>query len=356
MYNFLELARNKHLDRYDYSGVKYVNSRTKVDIICNKHGLFKQVPSSHLRGNGCSACFNESRKNNKIISQFILKHGNKYDYSRLEYINNTSKVEILCLECQKLFKQTPKSHRNGNGCPFCVGRHQSNEEIIDRFIARHADRYDYSNVDYTKANKKVQIICKEHGVFYQLPSNHLNGNDCPRCSHTKSLGEFISKSIEIHGDIYDYSQTIYLKSLQKVIILCKGHGPFRQRPNCHLRGVGCPSCSSSKGESKINKFLISNGLEFKRQFKFEGCRNKNKLPFDFYIPSLDICIEFDGEQHFKPNTHFGGIDSYNRLKINDAIKDDFCQKNNIKLIRIKYHLIADIDGLLRFYLLQGVKT
>ena len=345
--NFVEKSKIVHNNKYDYSMVKYVNSRTKVKIVCNIHGEFDQVPASHIRGNGCYECFNDKRKNKNIIEDLKLKHGDRYDYSLVDYINNTTSIKIKCNMCLNIFEQSPKSHKNGHGCPFCAGRHQTNLDIIDKFIKIHGEKYNYALVNYVNSKTKVKIVCNHHGVFEQLSCNHIIGNECPKCHGINmTTDDFITRSNEIHNNKYEYDLTAYIKSIEKVIITCKKHGNFKQRPNDHLNGNGCPKCSYSLGELEIEKYLIDNNIEYDSQHKFENCKNINRLPFDFYLPYYNICIEYDGEQHFKPSLYFGGIESFEKLKINDEIKNNFCKNYNLTLLRIKYNDFENINFIL----------
>lgn len=115
----------------------------------------------------------------------------------------------------------------------------------------------------------------------------------------KTTEEFIQSSKEIHGNRYDYSSTYYKGFNKHVTIICKKHGVFKQRPSDHIfNGNGCPKCKCSKGESRIIKYLEHNDIKYFDQYKFKECKNKNELPFDFYLPKHNICIEYDGRQHF----------------------------------------------------------
>jgi len=138
----------------------------------------------------------------------------------------------------------------------------------------------------------------------------------------------------------------------KVQIICPKHGVFLQTPFSHYQGEGqgCPKCRCSKGEKKIMEYLSRNGVIYEYQKKFDGLRNKNPLPFDFYIPDSNICIEYDGQQHFEPIDAFGGLESFNKLKDNDAKKDEFCEIRGIELIRISYLNFDLIDSILKLSL------
>jgi very-short-patch-repair endonuclease/ribosomal protein L36 len=283
-------------------------------------------------------------------------HGDKYDYSKAVYVDCFTHVIIICKEHGE-FKQTPLSHYNSKqGCPYCSGNVKKTiEQIIQEFKSIHGDKYDYSKVDYKNTHKKVIIICKEHGEFEQTPHNHLLGWGCKLCSGVKKLTteEFIKKAKQIHGDKYDYSKTDYQGAFKKVIIICPKHGEFEQVARAHImkeKQYGCPQCKMSKGEIKVREFLNKNTIEYIPQKRFKNCKNKTMLPFDFYILKKNICIEFQGEQHYNAKKFFGGEDGYKQRKINDKIKKDFCKNNGITLIRIKYN--KNIDSILTRHLLK----
>jgi hypothetical protein len=165
---FIEKAKEKHGDTYDYSLVEYVNSSTKVKIICKEHGEFEQIPASHLYGIGCSKCGKSYNfTTDEYIERARKKHGDKYDYSKVNYINCSSNIIIICKKHGE-FKQNTKHHLNGSNCPKCVGRHQyTADEFIKKAKEKHEDKYDYSLTEYKTAKDKVKIICKKHGIFEQ---------------------------------------------------------------------------------------------------------------------------------------------------------------------------------------------
>jgi len=202
----IEEFRKVHRDRYNYSKINYKNSQTKVTIICNEHGEFQQTPNSHKRGSGCPQCGTKIRgaklglSNKVIIEQFKEVHGERYDYSKVDYKTNHKKVTIIC-PYHGEFDQRPSHHKNGVGCPDCSGNVPlTTEKIVKQFKKVHGERYKYSKVVYKGSDTKIKIICYTHGVFYQTPYNHRNGNGCPTCNRgwTKSkIIEFIN-SIENH--------------------------------------------------------------------------------------------------------------------------------------------------------------
>ena len=341
---FIRDAKNAHGDKYDYSLVEYVNSYTKLKIICQKHGVFEQRPGSHIDGRGCNQC--RCKTNDEFIFNCRETHGYKYDYSLVEYVNRHTKVKIIC-ELHGTFEQTPKNHiKQNQGCPKCGGvRRLSTSEFITKSMRIHGDKYDYSLVEYVNNKKGVKIICKEHGVFIQKPNNHLNGQNCIICSNrqnginsTLTTSEIIEKFKLTHGDKYGYSLVDYKGSRIKVKIICKKHGIFEQIPHNHINNQDCPKCLSSKGINIIYKILNENNLSYITEKTIAGCVSKKNrlLKFDIYIPKFDIYIEYDGEQHFKSIKNWGGEKSFIELKKRDNIKNKFCKKNNMILYRISY--------------------
>lgn len=131
------------------------------------------------------------------------------------------------------------------------------------------------------------------------------------------------------------------------LLICKIHGIFNQTADSHLRGSGCPKCFQfSKGEEIIERFLINNNIKFEYQKSFEDCINVNKLKFDFYVPSYNLCIEFDGKQHYKKVEFYGGEDGLKSQIKRDEIKNIYCMKNNIGLLRLKYTQLKKINKIL----------
>ena len=263
--DFITKAKEIHGDVYDYSKVEYINAHTNIVIICKKHGPFEQTPTRHLSGSGCRTCGHDTSRQSRRLNteEFIVKaikvHGDLYDYSKVNYINNQTNVVIICKR-HGPFEQQPSNHLMKRGCVDC-GRERCgniNSSNVDEFITKakeiYGDLYDYSKVEYIKSNEKVIIICKKHGEFPQTPSHHLRKQGCNDCANLRisdvkssTVDEFIEKAIHIHGDLYDYSKVEYIKSNEKVIIICKIHGIFNKRPNNHIGSrQGCPECQIRK--------------------------------------------------------------------------------------------------------------
>lgn len=232
---------------------------------------------------------------------------------------------------------------------------KSKEQFIKEAKKIHGNEYDYSLVEYKNNRTKIKIICKKCGnIFEQTPSNHLHKNHpqgCPKCRGNilKTKEDFIKKSIEIWGNgKYDYSKVEYKNNHTKVKLKCLIHGiEFEQSPKKHYLGQGCFLClKKSKAEEQIDLFLKNKNIKFIREYKFNDCRYKNPLPFDFYIPDKNIVIEYQGIQHFKQQGR--GHETLQERQLKDQIKRDYCKSNNILEIEINYFddLKEQLDRLL----------
>ena len=174
------------------------------------------------------------------------------------------------------------------------------------------------------------------GVFEMTPHNFLRGERCPKCAgKNKTSDEFFKMAAEKHGDKYDYSESEFKNMGTKIKIKCRKCGKyFWQTPTIHSRGIGCPFCKESHGESEVEKILVENNIRFEREKRFEGCRYKNTLPFDFYLPDYNTVIEYQGIQHFKDVSIFK--DGNEAVRKRDAVKREFCMKKSIKEAEISY--------------------
>lgn len=327
---FIEKAIKIHGLKYDYSKVVFgKNNHEKVEIICPIHGSFFQSPKNHLNNHGCPKC-SKLKIQERCAKEFKNKaqsiHGNKYDYSKVRYIDYTTKVCIICPEHGE-FWQSPKNHLLGKGCRKC-----GNERMkigTDNFIKKakiiHGEKYDYSKVEYVRADKKVCIICPVHGEFYQRASIHLEGHGCPMCTKGNTR-DFILESNKIHGEKYDYSKVEYVNNKTKVAIICPNHGEFLQTPKDHiLKKYGCPNCHPpySKAEKEIVNFI-------KEIYSGEIKENVRDLispkEVDIYLPSLNLAFEYNGLFYHSSNFNVSPTCS----------RDKFlsCEKKNVQLITI----------------------
>ncbi len=271
--SFIKRAQEVHGDKYDYSKVEYKDTKTKVCIICPEHGEFMQNPLRHLDGSNCPKCAHQSYVDTK-------------------------------------------------------------ETFIEKARKVHGDKYDYSKVEYVNSHTKVCITCQKHGDFFMLPTNHLRGKGCIKCrdemaskkmlSNTK---EFIEKARKVHGDKYDYSKVEYECSNKKVCIICPEHGEFMQTPNKHLSGSGCKKCHESKIETEIRVLLETNNIAYEDKKHFKWLKRQH---LDFYLPDYNIAIECQGEQHFTEMRYRRKKPLEHTISL-DKVKNLLCENNGVRL-------------------------
>jgi hypothetical protein len=342
---FINLDNRKHNYKYKYDKSIYVNKKTKLIIICLEQGEFEQIADNHLRGNGCIYCSGKKKLNKEqFIEKANKKHNYKYDYSITEYINSKSKVSIIC-PVHGEFRQSVNNHLTGYGCSKCANNlKSSNIEFVEKCKKIHDSKYSYDKLDYINSKQKVIVICTTHGEFEISPSNHLKGVGCSKCSnkYKPTTSEFIEKCKNIHSNKYDYSCVFYKNNINHIKIICPYHGEFKQRPSHHLNGVGCPNCVKSSGEQLIESYFNKNSINFKFQHQFDDLKIKKHLRFDFAvfddIGDLKFLLEFNGIQHYSKKSKFHKCEKdFEDSILRDKMKLDYCYKNNIKLYIIKYN-------------------
>lgn len=287
-----------HGGKYDYSQVVYKTREDKIKIICPVHGMYETRAKTHYNGHGCRKCAD-------------LKNGER-----------TAKTT---------------------------------EQFIREAIGLHGDRFDYSEVEYIGCETKVKIICKYHGLFQISPHAHLQGKKCRKCStiegktkRTHTQEEYVEMAKSVHKDRYDYSKSEYTLLKNKIIITCHKHGDFSQKATSHLQGNGCPKCHSSKGELKIIEYFENNNISYLPQYRDKKCRYKLPLPFDFKVENQGRIglIEFNGQQHYRFFSKFQKRDGIEHTQMRDEIKRKFCEDNNIPLLIIKYNEINKISEMI----------
>ena len=290
--------------------------------------------------------------NEEYIIRSNKTHNEFYGYSKTIYIGANSSVIIFC-PVHGDFSVNAYSHLRGTSCKKCKDddKKMSNDIFISKSKRLHNNFYSYPNTQYLEVFSNVDIECPVHGNFSQQANSHLNGSGCMDCFLEKQKSNsivFKKKANLIHNNLYIYYDD-YEHSKKEIMIGCKKHGLFPQTPNSHLQGCGCPSCKTSKGENRIQKYLIENNIVYESQKKFDGLKYKSELMFDFYLPEHNICIEYDGEQHFKIVEFYGGRSGFMIRKHRDLIKNKYCSDNNIALLRIPYHDYNKIERILRIF-------
>ena len=254
----------------------------------------------------------------RFISEATEIHGDEYDYSNVLYVHSKEKVKIIC-KTHGEFLQRPDAHLRGQRCLKCE-RRMTIPEFIQKASEVHKSVYRYDKFVYVSARTKGIITCEKHGGFLQTPDNHLRGNGCPRCKGetTGNLKrgnriDFISGAVKCHGNLYDYSEFIYVTRFIKGIIICPKHGRFNQCPGNHLKGDGCPKCSPmiSHKELSFLNYLNIPDTPATRQVKI--LRKK----VDGYDPVNKIVYEFLGDYWH------GNPQKYDSNNVHPSIKKSF---------------------------------
>lgn len=367
--DFILKAKLKHNDKYNYDLLEpHFLSKDKVSIVCPVHGTFDQYATVHLAGSGCRKCSTSTHfKLDKDIFTQRSKdiHGEFYDYSKVNYVKNYVKVEIICPK-HGSFMQKPCDHMIGRGCVKCSAekRHLINKMPLEVFIDRsnkvHNYTYDYSKVVYKNVMSNVTIICPEHGEFSQQVNTHLSGCGCPTCAalkvsalKTKGKDFYLSRAKEYHGNKYDYSLVVGETADIRVTIICPEHGEFICKLHNHSKGQECPECNPSgynirkagtfyilKVTDSVGKFGISNKFSKRlQQIVNQSCFDIETLhTFNFedgHIPRLieSTVIASDIQK---------GV--VNRCDMNSGYSETFYLKDLSKILEIVDNFTNDLSG------------
>lgn len=305
----------------DCCSSKYCTSKKSKEVILIKHGNFS---------------FKKTNKLNNFLNKCQKIHGNKYDYTKVNYVDAHTNILIVC-PIHGDFFQRPSAHINSKqGCPTCglLNRKQVNKKTTDEFLKeaykKLGSTYDYSLTTYVKKSNKIQYQCSKHGIIEQLPHLHLK-NGCPYCNgrgiSKHSTNSFLIIANKIHNYKYDYSRTEFKKITDDIIIICPKHGEFTQRANNHIHlQNGCPSCAkalqTSKPEKEIFDFIKAN---YANQIVTNDRKILNGKEIDVYLPDLKIGFEYHG-LYFHTETTVGKKYHYNKWEL--------AKEKGVKLIQI----------------------
>ena len=267
-----------------------------------------------------------------------------------KFINTRTKIDVRCRICGYEYKVSPNSLSRGVGCPKCAGLAK---KTTGQFISEMSCINPNIEVlgEYVHSKMKVLVKCKICGnKWYSSPNALLSGRGCGKCNgiERKTHNKFIEEMSVLHPEIQVVG--VYKNNNTRVKCFCnRCKKYFYGMPHSMIDAKsGCLYCSksNSKGELAIRDWLTENGIEFFKEYRFKDCRNKYPLPFDFYLPKMNTLIEFDGKQHFEKCDYFNGEFGFSQTVCNDKIKNDFCAKNKINLIRIPYWEFDNINSIL----------
>jgi len=283
----------------------------------------------------------DQRNNNEdFIKKAKEIHGDKYDYSLVDYQGITYKIKIIC-KIHGEYEQLPLNHFKQN-CPNCCkNKPITNETFIKRSKDVHGDKYDYSEVEYINITTPIKIICKTHGSFMQKPREHFDGSGCYKCANRIiTTNDFIEKANIKHNNIYNYSKSIYKNARDKIIITCKIHGDFIQSPNDHLNGCGCQQCSKTNfskiGLEWLESIMIEKNIYIQHGGN-EGEKilirdNKKKYKVDGYCKENNTIYEFHGDiWHGNPKIYDKDcLNPFNNKRFGDLYEETLEKEKFIK--------------------------
>lgn len=284
----------------------------------------------------------------KTHDEYVLELANKNPNIEVvdHYVGANNNILHRCKICGHKWSPKPSLLLMGFGCPQC--NHQKMTKTQKQYIDELYSKNPNISVVGKYVNYHTKVIHRCNVCEYEWsaqPADILRGRGCPRCvNHIKLTQEdFIKKVREVHPTIRVIGE--YKNSDSPVKVECLRDGWIWEPVATNLiHGErGCPKCKQSHGESQIEKYLKKYNINFIPQYTFEDCRNIKPLPFDFYLSDLNVCIEYDGIQHFKPVDAFGGQVAFERTIKHDSIKTNYCLSNNIVLIRIKYNQDIEIE-------------
>ena len=318
---------------------KYQSNETPVLVkheTCGREWMAR--PSSLFKKSGCPLCaYKRQRLTQEEFEDRVEMQGNG-EYTVLGEYQSISTLVLMKHEfCGHTWKVTPGKFYKGSRCPLCSGK-LTQEEFENRVKKQGNDEY-VPIEKYQLSNKSILIKHKLCGYKWRTtPDNFFRGNRCPLCAGTPRIDtatyvkrvKKIDEKYEVLGE--------YKNAKEKIKMLHIECGKtFAMQPDNFLGGgQRCPHCKQSRGERDIANFLKNRSIEYEFQKRFKDCKDKRALPFDFYIPALNYCIEFDGIQHFEPVDYFGGEKAFKEVRRRDGIKTKYCKEKGIKLLRIRY--------------------
>ena len=330
----------------------YVNSNTPILHYCTLHNMtWKVRPSDALNGSGCPECWRMRIRNKKKkpVEQYVkeLAEVNPNIVVLEEYVNALTPILHQCKLDNYKWKVTPNSLLSGHGCPICAGNQKKTTEEYKLELATINPDIEVLG-EYDTANVYILHKCKKDGYEWMAkPNNVLQKKGCPMCANkivsqklSKTYEQYVEEVLINNPDIEVLEK--YINAKTPILHKCKKDGyEWMATPSNVLSGKGSPQCKESKGERTVRQWLERNKVIYKSQYKFPDCKDKCALPFDFYLPEYNTCIEYDGGQHFFPVNFSGEGAEYTEQQFKttqyrDQIKNKYCADNGITLLRIPY--------------------
>lgn len=350
---------------------EYINADTKILHRCRECGYERKIAPHILYQTkyGCPRCANEKRAKTQTRTheEFVdlLKNINPNIEVLGSYQKSSKKILCRCVLDGFEWSASPNKLINSKtGCPLCAGNLKlTNEQFWER-VQKIAPSITVLE-PYVNDSTNLSVQCKTCGNKWKISPSHIYGErKCPECSRKNLHDLFVKPQDVFEKEMANINPNIsiigkYVNDRTKISCKCNVcDNTWSATPNNLLKKKGCPRCSASKGEKRIEKWLKKNRINYIPEAKFFNCKFKNCLPFDFYLPDFQRCIEFQGGQHFKPIQFGGNVtvevaeDTYRQQKIRDKIKEDYCKSNGISLIKIPYWEYENIEIILEKTLIQ----
>lgn len=325
----------------------YIDARTKIKHRCLIHDTYWDIaPTNALKGNGCSECHKEriGKRKQKTHEQYIeeVYNVNPNIIVMEEYVNAKTPILHKCIAHNIEWKPYPEVVLRGGGCSECWKEklHNTHCRTHEQYIAELslANPNVIAIGTYIDAITPILHKCLiDEYEWFTIPNSLLQGYGCPKCARNLQLTtqEYIERLHNINQNIVPLED--YKTAKTKILHRCLIDGyEWMVEPSSTLQGCGCPKCNESKGEKFVGQWLNSHNVQYVSQKKFDDCKDKYLLPFDFYLPEYNCCIEYDGIQHFESIEFFGGKKSFEYILKHDKIKNEYCLNNDIRLLRIPY--------------------
>lgn len=279
-----------------------------------------------------------------------------FNYSLISDYYENGKRKVIFEDCFGYkYDVRMSSLMEGESPRFVSKSNKFSLENIEKWIINNGCNYRLVGENFYDGKKtKMNVVCLScKNVFNPSWDNMLQGRACPKCAikrnndlKRKSHFVFLKEVFDLYGSEYTILGEYY-SCHTKIEVLHETCGTkWFIEPNAFIRGNGCPKCNSSRGEKVVSNFLKKNNIFFTEEKTFFGCVYKRNLPFDFYLPSYNLCIEYHGKQHYESVDFFGGIKSLKVQQKRDKIKEQYCKDNNIKLVIIPYWEFDNIEKVL----------
>lgn len=337
----------EYIESFGYTLIskEYINSSTKIEVMCPKGHLYEVRFNDFKSGYRCKICSMKGI-NKKYNYEYVKKYFENFNYKLItsEYNSCDEYLDVQCPNGHD-YKTTFSNFKSGYRCKECAGVLKLSYSAVVKSINNAGYKLLTPKREFKNVNTHVKIQCNNGHIYSTKLAVFNRGYRCPYCSKKKVDIDMAREYIEGNG--YELLSENYIDNRQKLDIKCNNGHVFQMSYNKFKdSNCRCTICTSSSGEQTIFKILKDNNIDFVHQHRFDDCKYDKHLPFDFYIPSINLCIEYDGIQHFEAVDFFGGEEDLEKTKLYDSIKNKFCHDKGIRLIRIPYYEFKNLENII----------